>query len=210
MKRTTAAGVHEAYGRRGALPSGLRALESSMRFFGPAYPVASAFGDNLWLHRALARAPSGSVLVVRTIAPAHRRSRDGASRRRTFGYWGELMTAAARRRGLAGLLIDGHVRDREAIVESGFPVFCRGVSVRGTSKDPGADGSLGRPVEIGAITIAERDLVVGDADGVVVVAGAEAPAVVERARRLAERERRLLTRIAAGESTLQVLGLAAE
>lgn len=120
------------------------------------------------------------------------------------------MTAAARRRGLAGLLIDGHVRDREAIVESGFPVFCRGVSVRGTSKDPGADGSLGRPVEIGAITIAERDLVVGDADGVVVVAGAEAPAVVERARRLAERERRLLTRIAAGESTLQVLGLAAE
>ncbi len=207
MSSLSSATLHEAHGKRGALPAEIQALDGRMRIRGPAFPVATAVGDNLWLHRAVKAAEPGSVLVVGTIAwdaPAR-----GA--RRTFpataGYWGELLTAAAKRRGLAGLVIDGHVRDRERIVVSGFPVFCRGLSIRGTSKDAAAPGALGQPVTIGEVVVEPGDLVVADADGVVVIPDEAAPAVLRRGEELVEQERRHLARIRAGESTLRVLGL---
>lgn len=179
-----------------------------MRLFGPVFPVATSVGDNLWLHRGLAEAENGMVLVVSILPPG--REEPDSERPATgqeFGYWGELMTHAAIARGIHGLLIDGHVRDREAIVECEFPVFSRGVCLRGTKKSPLSPGSLLRSVEIGGVAISEGDLVVGDADGVVVVSGAEIPAVLDRAGRIAQEEREFLERIRAGESTLQIFGL---
>lgn len=208
MTCPSAAAIHEAYERKGALPADLQGLVSSMRLHGPAFPVAASVGDNLWLHRAIAAAGRGSVLVVATKPDVNRRRDDGGDRpAREFGYWGELMTLAAMHRGLRGLLIDGWVRDRDAIVGMRFPVFCRGVSLRGTTKDPSCPGALGEPVEIGGISIAAGDLVVGDADGAVVVAGSEAGGVLRAARERVLLEKRTLLRIRAGESTLRVLGL---
>jgi 4-hydroxy-4-methyl-2-oxoglutarate aldolase len=208
VRNLPSATVHEAYGRRGALPAALQALEGSMRLHGQAYPVAAVVGDNLWVHRALDAARRGDVLVVATIPSDPRDDEsDGSTREREYGYWGELMTTAALRRGLGGLVIDGWVRDRDAIVESGFPVFSRGVSIRGTTKDPGALGTHGRPIEIGGVSVAAGDLVVGDGDGVVVVATGDVASVLGRAEQRVEAERDLLERIRAGESLLRALGL---
>ena len=208
MNSLSSATLHEAHGKRGALPAEIQALGGRMRIRGPAFPVATAVGDNLWLHRAVKAAEPGTVLVVGTIAwdaPAPRE--EVRTSPATAGYWGELLTAAAKRRGLAGLVIDGHVRDREGIVGSGFPVFCRGLSIRGTSKDAAAPGAVGQPVTIGEVVVEAGDLVVADADGVVVIPDEAAPAVLRRGEELIEQERRHLARIRAGESTLRVLGL---
>ena len=201
MSDPASATLHEAYGRRGALPPDIRALDRSMRVFGTAFTIATSIGDNLWLHRALACAPAGSVLVVATATGPWR---DAAG---AYGYWGALMTTAARRRGLGGLVIDGHVRDARAIPACGLPVFSRGVCVRGTTKDSRSPGALAEPVRIGDVSIATGDLVVGDTDGVVVIAADEAAAVLERAERMAEKEAELIDRIRRGATTLDLLGL---
>ena len=124
---------------------------------GPALTVHSPGGDNLWLHRALDVAQPGDVLVVH-VSGAHE-----------HGYWGEIMTTMAKVRGLAGLVIDGCVRDGVLLEQIGFPVFARGLCIRGTGKDYGAIGWIGEPVLIGDVTVSAGDLVVGDGDGVVAV-----------------------------------------
>ena len=210
MSSPSSAALHEAHGKRGALPAGIQALDARMRIRGPAFPVVTAVGDNLWLHRAVRAAEPGAVLVVGTTAWEDPDPEPGAKHRTSpaaSGYWGELLTAAAMRRGLAGLVIDGHVRDREAILGSGFPVFCRGLCIRGTSKDAAAPGALGRPLTIGEVVVGAGDLVVADADGVVVIPDEAAAAVLRRGEALVAEERRHLARIRAGESTLRVLGL---
>lgn len=137
VRRVGAATLHEASGQIGALPSAIKPIAPMMRLAGPAFPVATAAGDNLWLHRALTEAKAGDVLVA--VADGHHEA----------GYWGGIMTASARVRGLSGLAIDGCVRDGDSITEAGFPVFARGLSIRATRKDPGARGSLGQPIIIG-------------------------------------------------------------
>jgi 4-hydroxy-4-methyl-2-oxoglutarate aldolase len=189
-----AATLHEAGGKIGALPSAIKPVAPSFRVCGPAFTVHSPPGDNLWLHRALDVAKAGDVLVVHTSA-AHE-----------YGYWGEIMTTMAKVRGLGGLVIDGCVRDGVLLGEIGFPVFARGLCIRGTGKDYGAIGWLGAPVLIGDVTVAAGDLVVGDGDGVVVVPRARAADVTTKARRREADEAAILKRLEAGESTMAVYG----
>ena len=118
------------------------------------------------LHRALAVAQPGDVMVVFA---------NGAYE---HGYWGEIMGTMAQARGLAGLVIDACVRDGALIAQMGFPVFSRGLCIRGTGKDFGATGWINHPVMIGDITVHAGDLVVGDGDGVVVIPQAQAAEVV--------------------------------
>jgi 4-hydroxy-4-methyl-2-oxoglutarate aldolase len=88
----------------------------------------------------------------------------------------------------------------------GFPVFARGLCIRGTGKDYGAVGWIGAPVLIGDVAVQAGDLVVGDGDGVVVVPRARAAEVVDKARRREADEVAILERLAAGESTMAVYG----
>ena len=192
-----AATVHEAYGRRGALPSAIKPLDSSFRVCGPAYTVDCPPSDNLWLHRALYAASPGDVLV------ADVRGQTEA------GYWGEILSQAAVVRGLGGLVIAGGVRDIERIVALGFPVFSANVCIRGTSKEPAGDGRLGEPILVGEITVRPGDAVLGDADGVVVVDAGEVDAVVTASRARANDEDEVLRRIQDGESTLDIYRLRA-
>lgn len=190
-----AADVHEAQGRRGALPSRIRPLEPSLTVVGPAYPVAVTAGDNLWIHRAMELAPAGSVLVVVPHQPVD------------AGYFGEIMALAAMQRGLAGLVIDGQVRDRSAVLQLGFPVFSTGLAIRGTGKDPAAAGGCGATVAVGDVQVSPGDLVLGDEDGVVVV---PADAVADVARKALERKRAevaIMERLRGGETTMQIYGL---
>ena len=83
------------------------------------------------------------------------------------GPWGDVLTAMAQKVGIAGLVIHGAVRDAHAIVDAGFPVWCRGLSIKGTAKCQ--PGRINVPVTIGDVVIHPGDIVVADRDGIAVV-----------------------------------------
>ena len=186
--------LHEAGKKIGALPSAIKPVAPEFRICGSALTVHSPGGDNLWLHRALDVARSGDVMVVY------------ASGAYEHGYWGEIMTTAAKVRGLAGLVIDACVRDVVLLGQIGFPVFSRGLCIQGTGKDFGATGWINHPITIGHVVVHAGDLVVGDADGVVVIAQARAQEVVEAGQKRELEEAAILVRLQSGESTMKIYG----
>jgi 4-hydroxy-4-methyl-2-oxoglutarate aldolase len=188
--------LYEAAGQNGALPAGIKPVAPGFRVAGPALTVACPPADNLWLHRALVDAAPAEVLVV-TVGGEYE-----------AGYWGEVMTVSALARGVAGLVIDGMVRDADAIAASAFPVFARGLSIRGTRKDPRASGALRQPISIGDVAVEPGDLVVGDRDGIVVVPRARAREVIELGRERERREAEIMERLREGETTLEIYGFA--
>jgi 4-hydroxy-4-methyl-2-oxoglutarate aldolase len=192
--RLGSATLYEAAGQTVALPSGIKPISASMRLAGPAFPVATAPGSNLWIHRGLAAAAPGDVLVVAT------------SGHHDAGYWGDVMTVAALARQLAGLVIDGCVRDSEAIAQLQFPVFARGLSILGTRKDEGAPGSSREPITVGSTIVHPGDLVVGDLDGVVAIPHAAVTDVLVKARQREKREAEVMERLRNGETTLEIYG----
>lgn len=184
--------IHEAAGKIGALPSAIKPVSEKFRLCGPALTVHSPPGDNLWLHRALDIARPGDVMVVYANAGYE------------YGYWGEIMSTAAKAKKLGGLVIDACVRDADLLEEIGFPVFSRGLCIRGTLKDYGAIGWLNAPVYIGDIVISAGDLVVGDRDGVVALPQACAADLIAKAQKREADEADILKRIEAGATTLEV------
>jgi 4-hydroxy-4-methyl-2-oxoglutarate aldolase len=184
----SASAVFEA-ARGGALPPQIKPLDPGFRVCGPALPVASPPGDNLWLHRAIAQAAPGDVIVA---------SLGGSY---DFGYWGEVMSCAAAARNLGGVVLDGCARDGSGLPARGVPVFARGLCMVGTAKHPDGVGAVGRPISIGGVPICRGDLVVGDSDGVVVVPVAAAHDAVARAIDRTEREMVLIERLRAGTVT---------
>ena len=186
--------LHEAAGKIGALPSAIKPVAPTMRLAGPALPVHSPGGDNLWLHRALEAARPGDVMVVHV---------SGAF---DYGYWGEIMSTAAKSRGLAGLVIDGCVRDGDLLDEVGVPVFARGLSIRGTGKDFGALGWVGYPILLGDVVVQPGDLIVGDGDGLVALPRASVPKVLAASEAREAAEQGQIGRLLAGETTMEIFG----
>jgi 4-hydroxy-4-methyl-2-oxoglutarate aldolase len=163
---------------------------------GPALTVRCGRGDNLAIHVALADAGENArdaVLVV------------DASAVPDLGYWGEVLTTAAEARGLAGLVIDGGVRDTDAIERHGFPVFSALVALPGATKVAG--GSVGGRVTVGGVAVAPGDWVVGDRDGVVAIAEADLAAVTAAGQARADRESVLFQQLVSGATTVELLGL---
>jgi 4-hydroxy-4-methyl-2-oxoglutarate aldolase len=173
----------------------LRAAWPGARVAGPAFTVHGIGGDNLALHRAVAAAPAGSVLVVDLQGARH-------------GHWGEILAVAARQRGILGLVVDGGVRDVAEQAELGFPVFARHVTVVGTGKEH--PGRFDAPVRVGDVVVRPGDLVVGDADGVVVVPADAVEETLDRADARVAEELRALDAIRAGVTTLEYYNLSVE
>jgi 4-hydroxy-4-methyl-2-oxoglutarate aldolase len=194
----SAATIHEAAKKTGALPASIRPLAPSMTVAGPALPIASPAGDNLWLHRAIYAAAPGEVLVIDTGGGID------------FGYWGEVMGVAAQARGIAGLVITGGVRDSQRLVNMGFPVFSGSICIRGTGKDPHGRGSVGRAIRIGDVPIRHGDYVFGDCDGVVVIGADRIEEVVNESERRDAQEIDIFARLRAGESTIDIYNLPRE
>lgn len=190
-----AATVHEAYGQRGALPSDIKPVDGTFRVCAPAFTVECPPGDNLWIHRAVYAARPHDVLVVHTRGE------------REAGYWGEILSHAALGQQLAGLVIDAGVRDTERLAEIGFPVFAANVCLRGTSKDPSSDGRVGEPIIIGQTLVRPGDVVVGDGDGVVVIAADAVDGVAAAARERIRKEQEVVARLERGETTLAIYDL---
>lgn len=172
---------------------GLAALDPSSVLCAPAATCTCAPADNLALHRLVASAPAGAVLVCDA-------GGDG-----DHGYFGDLLALDARRRGLAGLVIDGAVRDTAAIVDLGFPVFHRGTAPAPGAKSDG--GVVGESVEVGGARVEPGDVVVADRDAVLVVAAADWPEVAARVIALEAREDDLRAALERGERLSDLLGL---
>jgi 4-hydroxy-4-methyl-2-oxoglutarate aldolase len=180
----SAATLYEASKLPCACDPGLRAAWPGARVAGPAFTVRGIGGDNLALHNAVLAAPAG------------------------HGHWGEILAVAALHRGIAGLIIEGGVRDADEMAALGFPAFSRSVTVVGTVKD--YPGDLRSPVRIGGITVHTGDLIVGDADGVIVLPQDTVAETISRADQRVADERRILDEIRDGKTTLELYGLSAE
>jgi 4-hydroxy-4-methyl-2-oxoglutarate aldolase len=142
-------------GRRGALHGRIQALRPRMKVAGTAFTVEVRPGDNLMIHAAMSMAKPGDVLVI-----------DGKADL-TAALMGTIMMTACKQLGIAGVVIDGAVRDTLEIDEMDFPVFAAGFNPNGPTK--ACPGRIGHPVTVGGVTVHAGDFVIGDADGVVVV-----------------------------------------
>lgn len=140
-------------GRRGAMHGRIAAVQPSMKLAGPAFSVDVRPGDNLMIHAAIALARPGDVLVI-----------DGKGDM-TAALMGALMINACKVRKLAGVVVDGAVRDCDELRELGFPVFAVGTNPNGPTKN--VAGRIGASVSCGGVTVNPGDLVIGDIDGVV-------------------------------------------
>jgi 4-hydroxy-4-methyl-2-oxoglutarate aldolase len=176
------------------MPHAIKPVSPAMRICGSAVTVQCVPGDNLWIHRALNDARAGDVLVVHVAGTYD------------HGYWGEVMSTAAKARALSGLVIDGCVRDVQLLEQIGFPVFARGLCIRGTGKDPAGLGFINTPTLFGDVVVNAGDVVLGDRDGVVVVERARARDVIEAARLRDIDESAICERLVAGEDTLTIYG----
>lgn len=186
--------LHEAGGQIGALPSYLKPVSPDWYVCGPALTVLCPPKDNLWLHRAIYHVQAGDVMVVDT----------GAFHE--AGYWGEIMTHAAQQMGMAGLVIDGGVRDGSLLEELGMPVFSAGLCIRGTTKNREALGAINGPVRIGEIWVFPGDLVVGDRDGVCVVPQARIEEVLDKSQAREDKEANTISKLHQGERTVDMYG----
>ncbi len=154
-------------GRRGTFSSRIAPLAPSMRIAGPALTVEVRPGDNLMIHAAMSLAKPGDVLII-----------DGKGDE-TCALMGEIMVSQCMALGIAGVVIYGSVRDTDAIRELGFPMFAVGANPNGPTKL--IPGRVNWPVSVGGTVVNPGDLIVADADGVVVVETSKAASVVAQA-----------------------------
>jgi 4-hydroxy-4-methyl-2-oxoglutarate aldolase len=174
-------------GRRGAMHGRITALHPSMKFAGTAVTVDVRPGDNLMIHAAMALARPGDVLVV-----------DGKADQ-TCALMGEIMISACRKLGLAGVVIDGAVRDSLELRDMGFPVFSVGTNPNGPTKN--VPGRINHPVSVGGVTVRPGDLVTADADGVVALAHESIAALLPLAEKKVADEAKRIAAIAQGQTS---------
>jgi 4-hydroxy-4-methyl-2-oxoglutarate aldolase len=193
LRELGSATLHEAQSQTGALASAIKPLDPMRRLAGPAMTVDAKPGDNLVIHHALAFARPGDVLVV------------DAKGYTEAGPWGDILTLAAQKIGIVGLIIDGAVRDSDSILAMGFPVFSRGLSICATQKNQ--PGQVNVPIICGGVAISPGDWIMGDRDGVVVIPRRNVLAVIAAAQEREAAETVLREGIEAGKSTIELLGL---
>ena len=162
----------------------LRPMHKGGTLAGPAYTVKTAAGDNLLVHKALDTARPGDVIVVDAGGVC-----DNA-------IIGELMSARARQRGIAGLVIWGAIRDSAEIAASEYPIFAAGVTHRGPYKN--GPGEINVPIMMGGVPVNPGDIIVGDADGLVAVPQEIAERVLASAKSILEKETKSMKEIVAG------------
>jgi 4-hydroxy-4-methyl-2-oxoglutarate aldolase len=193
LARLGSATVYEAAGREGLVDLPLRRVVPGSRAAGRARPVMCGQDDNLMVHAAVAHARPGDVLVLTMPEPA------------PVALVGDLLATQAKVRGVAGLLVDGAVRDVDELVELGLPIWARWVRVRGAAKD--VPGTLDEPIVVGGTRIAVGDAVVLDGDGAAVVAAGRIDEVLEASLAREEHERRKREQLLAGAVSYDLDGL---
>jgi 4-hydroxy-4-methyl-2-oxoglutarate aldolase len=184
--------LFESAEQPGSMGPEIRPMAPGYRIAGPALTVACPPGDNLMLHAALAEARPGEVLV----AQCH----DAG-----YGVWGEVLATLAMARGVVALIVDGAVRDIDAMRAKGFPVFARATALRGAAKK--RQGLLRQPISCGGQLVWPGDIVVADDSGIVVLSPAEVAATLQRAAARQAKEETMMASLQAGATTIELLQL---
>jgi len=164
----------------------LRPMHRGGKLCGPAFTVKVAPGDNLMVHKAIDTAAPGDVIVV------------DAGGETSYAIIGDIMSSHAEKRGVAGFVIYGAIRDSAEIGARRFPVYACGVTHRGPYKN--GPGEINAPIALGGMVVHPGDIIVGDADGVVAVPLAHAAEVLALAKAQLAKETATLKAIAAGKA----------
>lgn len=186
-----AAILADVAGRRGSMHARVAPVHERMQLAGPAFTVEVRPGDNLMIHAAIALAQPGDILVI-----------DGKGDQ-TAALMGTLMMSACKKLGLGGVVVDAAVRDRLELLELGFPVFSAGFNPAGPTKY--VPGRINHPISCAGAVVHPGDLVVGDADGVVVIERAKAPAMLALAVKKVADEAARIEAIARGDTAAKWL-----
>jgi len=193
MTALGAATLFHGAGECGAVDTAIASIASGMKLAGPILTVDLPPGDNLALHLAITTAQAGTVLVV-----DYKQHMEAAA-------MGDIMALASKMRGITGMAIDGAVRDIEDIAVMGFSVFARGASIQGPTKDKA--GTIGEPITFGGVAVKTGDIIVGDADGIVVLEESRWPQALQRAREREAQENTMREQLREGRTTVELLEL---
>lgn len=185
--------IHEAQGRRGALSSRIKPIDYRMKLCGAAFTVKSAPRDNIMLQLAINYANPGDIIVV------------SGGEYEEAGSFGDVLANACLAKGIGGLVTDTGVRDTLQLRELGFPVFSLSVCIKGTVKETLT--SVNDPIIVGDELIYPGDIIVGDADGLVVVRRAEAQEVAKLSQAREDAEAGFIAAYKAGKSVIEVSNL---
>jgi regulator of RNase E activity RraA len=178
------ANVSDSMWRMDSGGGNLHPMHRDGKLAGPAFTVRMRPGDNLLLHKAIDMAQPGDVIVC------------DAGGDVTNSLFGELMLSHAIKRGVAGFVLNGAVRDADALYERNLPVYAAGVTHRGPYKD--GPGEIGFAIGLGGMVIQPGDLMLGDADGVLAVPRATAAEILERTRAKLQAEEKQMAAIENG------------
>ena len=185
--------VHEAYGRVGLMKPYLRPVWAGGEAAGTAVTVLAQPGDNWMIHVAVEQCRPGDILVV------------GCTADNTDGMFGELLGTSFRARGAGGLIIDAGCRDVAELTEMSFPVWSKAIHAKGTVK--ATVGSVNIPIICAGALVCPGDVVIGDADGVVIVPCANAARVAAASAAREQKEAVNRKKLAAGELGLDIYGM---
>lgn len=190
----SAATIHEAQGRSGALDSDIKPIDREMSFCGSAFTVVCHPRDNIMLQVAISYAQPGDVLIV-------------SSGDQPAGQFGDVLANACVARGIAALVTDGGVRDSREIRDLGFPVFSKFLALQGTVKE--SLGPINQPLVFGGQIVYPGDVIKGDCDGVVLTRRSEVRSAIDACRERDAAEAEYIERYKRGETPIQVSSLGA-
>lgn len=185
FRKLPVANISDCMSRMAAGGARLRPMHDGTLLAGPALTVRTRPGDNLMVHKALGLAQPGDVIVV------------DAGGDLTNAIIGEIMTSYAVTRGIAGIIINGAIRDSGAIRRGAFPVYAAGVTHRGPYKD--GPGVINGTVALDGMTIEPGDLILGDEDGLLCIPVDQAEEIYQAAAAKHAAEEVSLTEIAEGK-----------
>ncbi|NKJ40103.1 4-carboxy-4-hydroxy-2-oxoadipate aldolase/oxaloacetate decarboxylase [Rhizobium sp. SG570] len=195
LAKFSPATIHEAQGRRGALSSRLKPVDYRMKLCGPAFTVKSSPRDNIMLQLAINYAKPGDIIVV------------SAGEYEEAGYFGDVLANACLAKGIGGLVTDTGVRDTLQLRELGLPVFSLSTCIKGTVKE--TLGTTNDSIIVGGEIIHPGDVIVGDADGLVVVRRNEVAEVAKLSQAREDAEAGYIAAYKAGKSVVEVSNLEA-
>ena len=155
IKKFTTPNLSDAMNKFRTMINKIKPIHSNNCFIGPAITVRVRPGDNLMIHKSLEIAEPGDVIVIDTGDCS------------TNAVWGELMTRAAIKKGIAGVVIDGAVRDIKENIELGLPIFAKYIVPSACDKD--GPGEINEPICCGNVVVMPGDIIVGDENGIVVI-----------------------------------------